>query len=113
MFLVPYLKINMTKTETLQRLELLYLVLQFCTNEQEKGRRSIFTVGERIEINQERGSRFEFLSFLHGDIPESDARTRVVPDGIEQKIGLCLSLIIKQGWKGYPQSHFLEHLKRY
>jgi hypothetical protein len=103
----------MSKTETIQRLELLYLVLQFCTTEQEKGRKHIFTVDERILINQERGAKFEYLSFLYGEFQENEVRNILVPESLELKIGLCLSLIIKKGWKGYPQSHFLEHLKQY
>ncbi|MBS7232473.1 hypothetical protein KHA90_15750 [Flavobacterium psychroterrae] len=103
----------MTETETLQRLELLYLVLQFCTREQEKGRKQIFTQGERIEINQERGSRFEYLSYLKGEHNESEVRKAIVAQSIEEKIAYCLNLIIKNQWKGNAQSHFLEHLKRY
>lgn len=101
----------MTKTQTLQRLELLYLVLQFCTTEQEKGKRPVFTTGERIAINQERGSKYEYLSFLAGEISENQMRTTEVSVYLDQQIEKCLKNIIDQGWKGYPQSNFLEHLK--
>ncbi|MEO6176972.1 MAG: hypothetical protein ABIP27_17600 [Flavobacterium circumlabens] len=103
----------MTKTETLQRLELLYLVLQFCTREQEKGSKHIFNTGERIEINQERGSMFEHLSFLNGEFNQIDVRKIIVSQATEEKIVYCLNLIIKNQFRGYPQSHFLEHLKVY
>jgi len=101
----------MTKTATLQRLELLYLVLQFCTYEQENGRRYVFNPFERIAINQERGARFEHLSFLDGNPTSLENEIRIITtsDQLEEKIAHCRQQIVKRKWYGYPQSYFLEY----
>ncbi len=63
------------------RLENLHHVLVYCSQIQAVGRMPIFTTGERICINQERGSLFSQMSFDGGEVREYE-----VPIEIEAKI---------------------------
>lgn len=63
------------------RIENLHNVLVYCSQIQAVGRTPIFTTGERICINQERGSLFSQMSFDGGQVREYE-----VPLEIEAKI---------------------------
>lgn len=63
------------------RLENLHDVLVYCSQIQAVGRTPIFTTGERICINQERGSLFSQMSFDGDQVREYE-----VPLEIESKI---------------------------
>lgn len=65
------------------RLEVLYDVLLYCSNQQAFGKPACFTVLERICINQERGS---LLSQLNQDNQESDKRNYKCQPKLESKI---------------------------
>jgi hypothetical protein len=68
-----------------QRLELLFECLWHCTKRQENGRKYIFSVNERILINQERGALMSQQSFmLYGD--ESQVRHFELPKELEEKV---------------------------
>lgn len=95
------------------RLELLYAVLQFCTFRQDWGKPRVFTPGERIAINQERGALDEYISYLFGVMPRNDVRSYHVPDSIEEKITRCIHLMEKDGFRANNRSEYLEHLKKY
>lgn len=67
-----------------QRLEMLFNALYYCSFQQElsKGRDFIFSDGERILINQERGALFSQLT----NSEEDGIREYKVPDHIEERI---------------------------
>lgn len=64
------------------RLEELYTALWCCSQYQEVGKGYIFTVFERMLINQERGALLSQLS----DDPEAGIRYYEVPEGINERI---------------------------
>jgi hypothetical protein len=70
----------MSRTAT-NRLSDLHNVLVYCSEIQAQGRPGIFTTGERICINQERGGIFSQMSFDGGEVREYE-----VPPDIEVKI---------------------------
>ncbi len=57
----------MTKEQIYRKLQLLHDVLVADSLEKEVGRSGYFSVGERICINQERGTLFEYLDDLTGN----------------------------------------------
>lgn len=67
-----------------QRLEMLFNALYYCSFQQQlsKGREFVFTAGERILINQERGALFSQLT----NNEEDGIREYEVPDYIEERI---------------------------
>lgn len=73
------------------RLEDLYDVLEYCSNQQEFGKPSCFTVLERICINQERGS---LLSQLNQDNLESEIRYYKCTPNLESKITFIIQKVI-------------------
>lgn len=96
-----------------QRHELLYAVLQYCTFRQDWGKPRMFSPGERIVINQERGALNEYNSYLFGAMPLEDVRKSQVPEAIEEKINSCIQLMAKEGFRANDRSEYLEHLKKY
>jgi hypothetical protein len=46
----------------------------------------VFTVVDRIMINQERGALFDFVNYLFGSLPHEKVRTMRVPVELEQRI---------------------------
>lgn len=77
-----------------ERIALLYLALQFCTEQM-----SIFTVGERICINQE---RFQWLHILS----DPKAEPRLVSAFIETKLKETIRLIEIYNYKPSNQDPF-------
>ncbi|SHL94327.1 hypothetical protein [Flavobacterium chilense] len=84
----------MNKIQINDRINLLYLSLQFCTDQIKT-----FTVGERICINQE---RFQWLHILSN--PE--AEPRLVSVVIEEKIEQTKKLIAMYNYKPIHQNPF-------
>jgi hypothetical protein len=80
----------MTQT-ILTRLDNLYDVLEYCSNQQAFGKPACFTVLERICINQERGS---LLSQINQDNQESDKRHYKCPPKLESKIRFITQKVI-------------------
>lgn len=72
------------------RLNLLFDALSFCSRYQEVGRGYVFTINERILINQERGALMSQQNFLLENY-DQDIRYYQVPEDIEQKIQIIKS----------------------
>lgn len=73
------------------RLEDLFDVLEYCSNQQAFGKPACFTVLERICINQERGS---LLSQINQDNQEGDKRHYKCPPKLENKIRFITQKVI-------------------
>lgn len=73
------------------RLEDLYDVLEYCSNQQAFGKPACFTVLERICINQERGS---LLSQINQDNQEGDKRHYKCPPKLDSKIRFITQKVI-------------------
>lgn len=86
----------MSKKQIEERIALLYLALQFCS---EKTR--TFTPGERICINQE---RFQWMHILD----DETAAPRPVSSIIERKINDVSKLAFQQNFKPYYEDPFKE-----
>lgn len=89
----------MNKKQIEQRIALLYLVLQFCSE-----RTKTFTAGERICINQE---RFQWMHILE----DETAIPRKVSSSIEKKIIDVSKLALLQDFKPYYGDPFKEEIK--
>jgi len=89
----------MNKKQIEQRIALLYLVLQFCSE-----RTKTFTAGERICINQE---RFQWMHILE----DETAIPRKVSSSIEKKIIDVSKLALLQDFKPYYGDPFKEDIK--
>ena len=74
-----------------QRLEDLHTVLKYCADNQSLGKSASFSKGERISINQERGS---LLSQLNAEHFPRDVRNYKCPAFLESKIRFTLKKII-------------------
>jgi hypothetical protein len=83
----------MPTKQTQERLNLLFTVLIFSSE-----KTAIFKTGERICINQERGSLFDTLNFNAGIINKSDVRMYSVPEHIEKKIKNCVVMMQQINW---------------
>lgn len=81
-----YEALNTPEYEALsQRLELLFECLWNCTQRQEVGRKYIFSINERILINQQRGALMSQQSvMLFAD--ESQVRHFELPTELENKV---------------------------
>jgi hypothetical protein len=79
----------MSNTQIQQRIALLYLALQFCSE-----KIKTFTAGERICINQE---RFQWMHILENE----NAIPRPVSSVIENKITEISKLALKYNFKPY------------
>lgn len=86
----------MSKKQIEERIALLYLALQFCS---EKIR--TFTPGERICINQE---RFQWMHILE----DETAAPRPVSSVIERKINDVAKLAFQHNFKPYYEDPFKE-----
>jgi hypothetical protein len=73
------------------RLEDLYGVLQYCSDQQAYGKPACFTTLERICINQERGS---LLSQLNEDTKENEIRHYQCHSKLESKVRFILQKVI-------------------
>jgi len=69
------------------RLDELFAVLIYCSDQQQVGRPASFTELERICINQERGS---ILSQLNQETPPHEVRRYTCPAKLESKIQFAL-----------------------
>jgi hypothetical protein len=83
-----------------ERLYLLFAVLAF-----DSDRTRIFTVGERICINQERGSLCELRSLDSGEASKDQVRFYIVPESIENKIEVCEQMMNRTQWVPPPQQY--------
>ena len=83
----------MNTNQLIQRLEDLHMVLQQCSKIDllSDGKNRAFTTGERICINQERGS---LLSQLNAENFPNDVRNYKCPAFLESKIRFTLNKII-------------------
>lgn len=68
------------------RLELLFDCLWYCSRYQETKRKSIFTVSERILINQERGALMSQQALILYPEDKNEVRDFTVPETLETKI---------------------------
>jgi len=75
----------------LTRLDNLYDVLEYCSNQQAFGRTACFSVFERILINQERGA---LLSQLNEENQQEDIRYYKCPAKLESKIRFVIQKVI-------------------
>lgn len=82
----------MSITAKHQRLENLHNVLDYCARIEKKsfGRFCVFTTGERICINQERGSILSQLSHENHENFKHEVRDYKCPESIETKIKFTL-----------------------
>ena len=72
------------------RLELLFEALWYCSQCKEVGRGYVFTVNERILINQERGALMSQQNLLL-EIFNEDVRYYKISENIEKKVQLIKS----------------------
>ncbi|MBP4139984.1 hypothetical protein [Flavobacterium geliluteum] len=73
-----------------QREQDLLSVLEYCSEQEKWGRSAVFSVYERMLINQERGS---LLSQSNNDTPEAEKRYYQVSEKIEKRIAFTLTKI--------------------
>ena len=76
------------------RLELLQDVLVFDSDVSKR-----FKINERILINQERGSLYDFINYMSGNITHEEIRKLLVPLEVELKIQIIAKEIQKEGIK--------------
>lgn len=98
----------MSNQENYQRLEDLHNVLVYCSDMQKEGRIHVFKVGERICINQERGSIFSQLSHYNNEVFSHEVRAYKCSAALEAKIKFTLAKIHATGWGGFSQDKFLK-----
>ncbi|WDF64532.1 hypothetical protein [Flavobacterium sp. KACC 22763] len=91
----------MNKTQIEDRIALLYLALQYCSE-----RSKTFTAGERICINQE---RFQWMHILDNEA----ASPRPVSSTIENKIKEVSKLALHHNFKPYYADPFKEEILMY
>jgi hypothetical protein len=91
-----------------QRLEDLQNVLFYCSELQKEGKIYVFKVGERICINQERGSLFSQLSFDNNENFLHEVRGYECPPALEAKIKFTIEKIKATNWGGFNQDQFLK-----
>lgn len=73
------------------RLEDLYDVLEYCSDQQAFGKPACFTVLERVCINQERGA---LLSQINEENNQADKRFYQCPPHLESKIRFVIQKVI-------------------
>lgn len=84
----------MLREEINERLALLYLSLQFCANQ-----KRIFTIGERICINQERAQLMHQKDY-------SNSIAKAVPKTIEDKIKEVVRLVGVYNYRAFHTDPF-------
>jgi len=89
----------MSKKQIEERIALLYLALQFCSE-----KTKTFTAGERICINQE---RFQWMHILDNET----AAPRPVSSNIENKIKDISKLALLCNFKPYYEDPFKEEIE--
>lgn len=89
------------------RLNILYNVLIYCSDQQKEGKIESFSLPERICINQERGALLSQLAFLNKEVFASEVRQSKVSKTIDSKIQLVIKKIEATNWGGFDQSRFL------
>ena len=87
----------MTNEQINDRLELLYVVLQFCSQ-----RKATFTVWERMAINQERGQ-------LLNNIDYPGSALRPVSEALETKVQTAFKRSLKYNFTPLNNSDFNEN----
>jgi hypothetical protein len=98
----------MSNQDIYQRLEDLHNVLFYCSDLQKQGRIHVFKVGERICINQERGSLLSKLSHAKNEIFSHEVRDYKTPTSIEVKIKFTIEKIKATGWGGFSSDIILK-----
>jgi hypothetical protein len=78
----------------INRLQDLYTVLNYCSESQQAGSIYIFKIGERILINQERGSIYSQI-----DDNAPSVREYTSPANVEAKVRFVLEKIRLTGWQ--------------
>ncbi|WP_289665553.1 hypothetical protein [Flavobacterium panacagri] len=92
----------MTAAEIMNRLDILYNVLFYCSE-----KHATFSRFQRICINQERGALYSKFSFLLNEISENEVRDYQCPPEIEAKIQFTLQKIKDTNWLAFDQSQLL------
>lgn len=90
----------MTTVEIMNRLDILYNVLFYCSE-----KHTTFSRFQRICINQERGALYSQFSFLLNEITQNEVRDYQCPAEIEAKIQFTLQKIKDTNWLNFDQSH--------
>ena len=85
----------MKESQLPQRLNNLHTALEQCSQIDflSDGKNKVFTTGERIAINQERGSIFSQIAHENGETTALEVRNYKVNAHIENKINFTLSKI--------------------
>ncbi|WP_300977410.1 hypothetical protein [Flavobacterium sp.] len=85
----------MKDNQPIQRLNKLHIALEQCSaiDQLSDGKNKIFTTGERIAINQERGAILSQIAYGNEEITALEVRTYQVSSQIENKIRFTLSKI--------------------
>lgn len=91
------------RTEINQRLIDLFSVLYFCSEQQKEGRIYIFTIAERICINQERGALY---SQINKDNPSNEVRNYKITSALQVKVQITLNKIAKTDLGHYLKDPF-------
>jgi hypothetical protein len=81
----------MSTDNLITRLDDLFAVLIYCSNQQQFGKSACFSMLERICINQERGS---ILSQLNQETPPHEVRIYQCPPNLESKIRFNIKKVI-------------------
>jgi hypothetical protein len=88
----------MKESQLLIRLNNLHTALEQCSQMDllSDGKNKVFTTGERIAINQERGSIFSQIAHENLEITALEVKNYKVPAHIENKIKFTLNKINNQ-----------------
>lgn len=94
----------------LQRLSDLHNVLVYCSqiDASSFGKSKVFSLGERICINQERGSLFSQLALNNKEIFQNEVRTYKVTEELEKKIKQTIEKIEATTWGGFSNDQILK-----
>ncbi|MDQ8012013.1 MAG: hypothetical protein REI96_06175 [Flavobacterium nitrogenifigens] len=93
------------RTEINQRLADLYSVLYFCSEQQKAGRIYVFTIDERISINQERGS---LLSQINRDNFPHEIRNYKISSALQVKVQITLNKLAQTNLWHYLKDPFTD-----
>lgn len=99
-----------TNQEIYDRLRDLHNVLVYCTEVDtiSFGKNKVFTPGERIVINQERGALFTQLASNNNQIFPHEVRDIKVGPVLELKIRSALNQVNATAWGGHSQDTILK-----
>lgn len=92
-----------------QRLEDLHNVLNYCSevDKNSDGRLYVFSIGERICINQERGALFSQLAQINNETFPHEVREYKIPPHIEAKVKFTIEKIQATNWGGYKLNDYI------